>query len=84
MATLSFKNWRGEMSVIVELDGYSSDEEIIRAAKVEIEKFCKNYNFTVHYMRFWNVDQDGVAMTKIDVGSHTEFFYISPSVDIEN
>lgn len=71
------------MRVVAELDGYSSDKEIINAARLEIEKFCKNYNFTVHYMRTWNVDVDGVTMTKIDVGSYTEFFYLNPAVSVE-
>lgn len=84
MATLSFENWRGNMRVVAKLDGYRSDKEIISAAKAEIRKFCKNYNFTVYYMRFWNVDEDNVTMTKIDVGSHTEFFYLNPAVSIES
>ena len=38
----------------------------------EINKFLKEHNFKSYYTRMW--EEDG--RLKLDVGSHTEFFYI--------
>lgn len=38
----------------------------------EINKFCEERNFTIHYMRGW--EQGNIQV--VDVGSHTEFFHI--------
>lgn len=38
----------------------------------EINKFCSERNFEIFYTRSWKRD----ATTIVDVGSHTEFFYI--------
>ena len=38
-----------------------------------IKDFLSAHNFTSYYTRYW--EENGYL--KIDVGSHTEFFYIS-------
>lgn len=80
---LYFKNSHGIMREIAKLDDYCTDGEILTAAFAEIDAFCKERNFKTYYTRIWNEERDGKMMTKFDVGSHTEFFYLDPSVDID-
>ena len=53
---------RREIANVSDIDG----------AYREISVFLKNHNFKSHYMRQW--DEEG--FTKVDVGSHSEFFLI--------
>lgn len=76
---LFFKNSQGQMREIAKLDDYSlTSGELFGAAMAEIEAFCKERNFKIHYTRMWNAEKDGKEMTAFDVGSHTEFFYLDP------
>lgn len=61
-----FRNSRGIAREIAEV-------ATVEEAYQEINKFCEERNFTIHYTRGW-VEGDGV--TVVDVGSHTEFFHI--------
>lgn len=63
---LYFENSYGEKRVIAEP---KTEEEAMK----EINKFCEDRNFKIYYIRCWNT-KDGL---KYDVGSHTEFFYLS-------
>ena len=60
-----FKNSQGVKREIATVDTRESAYE-------EINKFCAERNYEPHYFR--TVEQDNVL--KVDVGSHTEFFYI--------
>ena len=62
---LIFQNSRGIERVIAEP---SNREECFK----EINKFLDDHNFKSYYTRMW--EEDG--RLAIDVGSHTEFFYI--------
>jgi hypothetical protein len=62
---LYFKNSQGKERLIVECETL---EEIHEA----ISDFLDEHNFKCYYTRSW--EQDG--RIKIDVGSHTEFFFI--------
>lgn len=62
---LYFKNSQGRERSIVECETL---EEIHEA----ISDFLDEHNFKYYYTRSW--EQDG--RIKIDVGSHTEFFFI--------
>ena len=63
---LYFENSKRQRRVIAEPQ--TEDE-----AWKEISKFCKDRNFTIHYIREWR-DPDGLKW--YDVSSHTEFFIL--------
>lgn len=62
---LFFKNSKGEERLIAEP---SNKEEVIK----EISKFLDEHNFKSYYTRVWEEND----RLKIDVGSHTEFFFL--------
>ena len=62
---LYFENSQGKEREIAEV---ASEQEAFE----EINKFCEERNFTIYYVRSWNVN----GRKKFDVGSHTEFFYL--------
>lgn len=72
MAKLWFQNSNGNERIIANCE---TMEEVF----IEIQKFIDECNrkwpkknpFKIYYTRVW--EEDG--MTKLDVGSHTEFFY---------
>ena len=72
MGEVFFENVDGARRVIATC---SSAEEVNKAINAFIrtcnENKPKDKQFKLHYMRLW--EEDG--MMKIDVGSHTEFFY---------
>lgn len=80
---LYFKNSRGEMRVVAEFDSGKTDKEYLEAAEKEIKKFCEERNFQIYYTRVWNKDHNGQQMTKFDVGSHTEFFFLDQAINIK-
>lgn len=61
-----FENSQGKKREIGQADNREKAFEII-------ENFLFEHNFTSYYTRYW--EEDGYL--KVDVGSHTEFFYIS-------
>lgn len=61
-----FENSQGKKREIGQVDSKEKAFEII-------ENFLFEHNFTSYYTRYW--EENGYL--KIDVGSHTEFFYIS-------
>ena len=78
MHKLYFYNSYGDGREIAAFEGNMTDEEVYDAAFDEITKFCNERNFTIYYTRMWNAQGD----TIIDVGSHTEFFHVSPQINI--
>lgn len=62
---LFFQNNKGEERLIAEP---SNREEVNK----EINKFLDNHSFKSYYTRVW--EENG--RLKLDVGSHTEFFYL--------
>lgn len=64
-----FCDRRDQMRLIAEA---SNEHE----AWMAIHNFCTERGFVIPYIRSWKEPRDGVIMTKYDVGSHTEFFYI--------
>ena len=67
---LYFENSYRERRIIAEPE--TEDE-----AWKEVNKFCKDRNFKIYYIRNW-IDKEGCKV--FDVGSHSEFFYL----DYEN
>lgn len=66
MYNVIFENSKGQLRVI----GTADTQEI--AFKV-IDDFLADHNYKSYYKRTWNTDN---KTTIVDVGSHTEFFYI--------
>ena len=62
---LIFQNSRGKERVISEPE---TKEETIK----EINKFLDDHNFKSYYTRICEAD----GRLELDVGSHTEFFYV--------
>lgn len=79
---LYFKSSTGEMRVIAEFDGGKTDKEYLEAAEKEIKKFCKERKFKSYYTRIWHEEYKGQKMTKFDVGSHSEFFYLDQVINL--
>lgn len=78
MYKLLFYNRYGNAREIATFEYGMTDKEVRKAAFDEITKFCNERNFTIYYTRMWNAQGD----TIIDVGSHTEFFHVSPQINI--
>lgn len=64
---LYFENSYGERRIIAEPK--TEDE-----AWKEVNKFCDDRNFKIYYIRNW-INKEGLKV--YDVGSHSEFFYLS-------
>lgn len=79
---LYFRSSRGEMRNIAQFDDSLTDREAVNAAYDEIRKFCDERGFVIYYTRIWNEPYNNVMMTKFDVGSHTEFFYLDRAIDV--
>lgn len=75
---LYFKNCRGKVRKIGKVDGRMTPEKIRAEVDRQIKAFCDERSFTIYYTRVWNEELNGKMMTKFDVGSHTEFFYVYP------
>lgn len=84
--SLLFENSNGvtrEIAQISALDASGSrisDKDILSEAHRVINGFCAERNFKIWYARLWN----NSGRTTFDVGSHTEFFHLSPAVNISN
>jgi hypothetical protein len=79
MYSVYFENQNGIMRTI----GTARSVNLCMAL---IDEFLKEHNFKSYYKRLTNVEFNtnrfGGKMTKIDVGSHVEFFYIKPPIAI--
>lgn len=70
---LYFKNSKGELKLISESEDKT---ELIK----EMVKMCKNNNFNIFYTRIIQISDD---LEQYDVGSWSEFFYISKTPMME-
>lgn len=81
--SLVFKGDHGNSREIAKINDLNksgqpkSDTDILEEANSLIRTFCVERNFKIYYTRLWNRDN----ITIFDVGSHTEFFHLSPAVD---
>lgn len=76
---LYFKNSRGKVRKIGKIDGRMTAEKITAEVMRQIKAFCDERNFKIYYTRIWDEPLNGKLMTKFDVGSHIEFFYVYPA-----
>lgn len=80
--TLHFENSMGQRRLVSTLiDPYNDQSRILKMATSAINEFCSEWNFTIYYTRVWNDTEQNE--TCFDVGSHSEFFYISPAIQSE-
>jgi len=63
--TLLFSDRKGKLRIIAKVQ---TEEE----AWDKIVEFCKSHNYTIPYVRMWEVD----GFKYYDVGSHTEKFVL--------
>lgn len=72
--TLKFKGYHGRPKKIAEIRDLNeagqpkSDQDILDEAFLLIHAFCAERNFKIYYT--------------FDVGSHTEFFHLTPAVSL--
>ena len=66
MYNVLFENSKGQKRII------GTAETKDTAFKV-IDEFLDDHKYKSYYKRYWNTDD---KTTVVDVGSHTEFFYI--------
>ena len=72
-----FCNCYDEMRQIAEVrEVGDTANEIFKAAMKVINPFLEERHYKSYYTRYWREDRGGTPMTKFDVGSHSEFFYI--------
>lgn len=72
MYNLYFENSKKERRVIAEVE---TKEDVWK----EITKFLDEHNFKSYYSRLFKTHNNEWC---IDVGSHTEFFYVSSDLNI--
>ena len=68
--TVRFKNSAGNIRDIGEADNANEVYSIVN-------KFLEDRSFKSYYKRIWTVN----GRTVIDVGCHTEFFYVFPPLE---
>ena len=78
--TVYFERSNGEWVEIgtVDCSNDAAREEMLNL----VRDFCNQHNYKIPYYRLWNASEKGHEMTCVDVGSHTEFFWICPSISI--
>ena len=72
MYILEFENSRGVRRKVTSFKPDGRDP--IAIAMEYIHVFCEERNFRIYYTRMWNTKENE---TCFDVGSHTEFFYLT-------
>lgn len=78
--TVYFERTNGEIITIGTNE--CTQEESYRAASTTIKDFCAKHNYKIPYTRMWDASLNGVDMTCLDVGSHTEFFWVEPPLKL--
>ena len=74
---LKFKNHKGDIQQVCDIQCDDSTEDIMVKAMEEIKKYCHEHGHHMeHYIRAWNSDGD----TVFDFGSHTDFFHLTPQI----
>lgn len=83
--SLIFKGDHGNTREIAKINNLNdtgqakTHSEILSEVEKIIRAFCTERNFKIHYIRIWN--RDGITI--FDVGSHSEFFHLTPEIQIE-
>lgn len=77
---LYFEDDNEDIRILEEIDSNQPKDDVYNCVFKSIYKFCDANNFHIYYTRMWNEELNGVEMTKIDVGSHCEFFYTDPKL----
>lgn len=77
MTHIYFENSYGNICQIHEGNCTNSSQVMAR-----ITEFCDKHRYKIPYSRFYNVDDKRLGrVTCIDVGSHSEFFYVAPQMN---
>ena len=77
--TVYFERSNGEF---IPVGGVRGPEFKARDASFDlIERFCFDHKYKIPYWRLYNDTANGVPMTCVDVGSHTELFWIEPPLE---
>lgn len=77
MNNIYFQNyWNDEIRLI------GMSESDLNAVMRVISEFCQDHQYNVPYIRTWDSERDGQPVTMFDVGSHHEFFFTSPCVEL--
>lgn len=74
---LWFENSLGKAKVIAKIDGRKNKRAIQDEAFGHIKAYCDERYFKIWYIRIWEEEWRGRKATAFDVGSHTEFFYLT-------
>lgn len=75
-----FEKSNGELISLDTVDG--NEEEGRRRAFAVVKQFCEDHHYKIPYTRMWNAPMNGTEMTCLDVGSHTEFFWVEPPLEL--
>lgn len=78
-----FENRWGDLVRVGKVDGRKSNSDKFNATMGLISEFCEKRGYKIPYSRFWTAELNHKRATQIDVGSHTEFFYTVPSLDVQ-
>lgn len=77
---LYFERSNGDLINLDAVDG--NDAESRRKVFATINQFCEDHHYKITYTRMWNEPMNGTEMTCLDVGSHTEFFWVEPPLQL--
>ena len=76
--SIAFRNWQG---ILREIDVFTaeSQSEAWGIVNQKVNDFCAERGFKIYYINVHNHDDT----TIMDVGSHSEFFHITPAIPFE-
>lgn len=77
---LYFERSNGNLISLGVVDG--EDEENRSKVFSVVKQFCADHHYKIPYTRMWNAPMNGTEMTCLDVGSHTEFFWVEPPLEL--
>ena len=66
-------------TLVAYLDGCNNQQEILNDTSRCIKAFCNAHDYKIPYWRMI----DDYDRTWFDVGSHSEFFFVKPPLDIK-
>lgn len=73
MKKVFFENSRGERRLIAKVD-------TLRECRAAIQKFLADHNYKAPYWRVW---ESAANEAQFDVGSYSEFFFVTPCSEEE-
>ena len=79
LSEIYFERANGEL-VLIGVAPAEPDEH--EPAMAVVHRFCTQHKYQIPYFRMWNEEMKGREMTCVDVGSHTEFFWIDPPLTL--